>query len=138
MVAGALALLGRFAFCAIFLGSAVHKIVDFEGSRAFMAEHGMPWTAPLLVCAILLELLGGTCILLGFQVRLGALLLLAFLVPATVVFHLEQGSSEQLVHLLKNFALLGVLLMILAGGVPGPALDRIAAPSIAVDGGRAA
>lgn len=52
----------------------------------------------------------------GVRLRYVALALAAFLVPATLIFHVPQigdpgAGSEQLIHTLKNLAIIGGLLL---------------------------
>lgn len=117
-------LLGRLLLSAIFLVTGVQKILDFSGSRRYMEDVGISMAGILLVGAIVLELIGGLAVLLGYKARLGAILLIVFLVPATLACHADFGGESQLSHFLKNLSILGGLLLV-AGSGPGPyALDR--------------
>lgn len=76
----------------------------------------IPWTPILLLFATLFELCGGLSILLGYREKLGAILLILFLIPATVLMHqfwfVEGAMRElQLTHFLKNLAILGGLIL---------------------------
>ena len=117
-------LLGRVFLSAIFLVTGVQKILDFPGSRTYMENVGIPMPGVLLVGAIVLELVGGLAVLMGYKARLGAILLIVFLVPATLACHTDFGGGDQLNHFLKNLSILGGLLLV-AGYGPGPySLDR--------------
>ena len=77
--------LGRAAFAAVFLWFAPG---DF--SRQGIAEagqQGVPLPGLLVPVAGLISLAGGLSVLLGYRARLGAWLLILFLVPVTVMFH---------------------------------------------------
>jgi len=68
-------------------------------------------------------------LLTGFQARWGALALAAFLIPITLIFHnfwAFQGQEQQMqmVHFLKNLAIMGGLFQV-AGASPAPV--RVAA-----------
>ena len=112
------ALAGRLLVSVIFLASAFGKITNFEATTRFMSAHGLPSAVFLCALAALVEALGGISLILGYQTRLAAGVLAAFLVAATGVFHLG-SSPEQRIHLLKNLAILGGLLKVMAFG-PGP------------------
>ena len=78
----------------------------------------------LLPAAAVLELAGGLSLLLGFRARLGALALVLFLVPTTLIFHnfwAYQGpeAQNQMIHFMKNLALMGGLLVVVGLGA-GP------------------
>ena len=114
------ALGGRYR---IFLGSAATKLADFSATSEYVASTGLPAPGLFLAGAIALELLGGLSVLLGYRARLGALALAAFLVPATLLFHLEPGNPEQTIHAMKNLSILGGLLIVSAQGAGPLALD---------------
>lgn len=113
-----ISLVGRILISAIFLISALSKISDFEGTQGYMATHGMSFTALFLVLAIIFEAMGGLAILLGCKAKLGALLLIIFLVPTTIVFHTNFEEKIQIIMFLKNLAILGGLLFVFGFG-PG-------------------
>ena len=111
-----LALAGRLFISIIFLASAFGKITNFGGTLQFMEAHGMPAAAFFCVAAILVETLGATALILGYRTRWGAAALAAFLIATTWVFH---AAPDQRIQLLKNLAILGGLLHVIALG-PGP------------------
>src|SRR4051812_45690007 len=78
-------LVGRVALGAIFILSGLNKITAWQGVAGYAASKGVPGF--LLAVATALELLGGISVVLGFRARWGALALLVFLVPVTLVFH---------------------------------------------------
>ena len=110
-----LALTGRLFVAIIFLASAFGKITNFDGTLQFMDSHGMPAANLLCVGAILVEALGAVALILGYKTRWGAAALAAFLVAATWIFH---TAPDQRIQLLKNLAILGGLLNLIAQG-PG-------------------
>jgi len=111
-----LALVGRLFIAIIFLSSAFGKITNFDGTLLYMEAHGMPATTFFCVAAIVLETLGSTALILGYKTRWGAAGLSVFLIAATWVFH---TAPDQRIQLLKNLAILGGLLHVVAFG-PGP------------------
>ncbi|MDX6769171.1 MAG: DoxX family protein [Elusimicrobiota bacterium] len=111
-----LALVGRLFLAIIFLASAFGKITNFEGTLQYMDAHGMPLAYALCVSAIAVESLGAVALILGYKTRWGAGALAVFLITATAVFH---TAPDQRIQLLKNLAILGGLLTVLANG-PGP------------------
>jgi putative oxidoreductase len=111
-----LALVGRLFLAIIFLASAFGKITNFDGTLQYMEAHGMPAVTFFCVCAIAIETLGSTALILGYKTRWGAVGLSVFVVAVTWVFH---TGPDQRVQLLKNLAILGGLLHVVAFG-PGP------------------
>ena len=121
-------LAGRIFLALIFLGAAFNKITSFAGARGYMqsAMGSLPEgvLSFLLVGAIAFLVIGGISLLIGCQVRTGALLLLAFLVIVTPIFHAfwavpAEQFQMQLISFQKNLAIMGGLLMVLAFGA-GP------------------
>ena len=81
----------------------------------------IPWAPFLLIVSTLFEFLGGLLILLGIREKLGAFLLILVLIPATILMHqfwfIEGPQRElQVVHFLKNLAILGGLLIVWVNG----------------------
>jgi putative oxidoreductase len=114
------ALAGRLFLASIFLASAFGKITNFEATVAYMESHGVVAAVLLCAAAAAIEALGGVSLLLGFYVRWGAAVLTAFVVVATWLFH---HGPEQRIHLLKNLAIIGGLLQVVAFGAGGLSLE---------------
>jgi putative oxidoreductase len=85
-----------------------------------------PWPFPLvmLIFTIAFQILGGLSIILGYQAKIGAILLLIFIIPATVVFHNPIADPSQLISFWKNLAIMGGLLMTIAFGAGGLSFDE--------------
>jgi uncharacterized membrane protein YphA (DoxX/SURF4 family) len=115
-----LSLAGRLFIAVIFLAAAFGKITNFEGTLQYMESHGMPAASLLCVTAIAVELMGSISLILGYKTRWGAAALAAFLVGATWVFH---TAPDQRIQLLKNLAILGGLLNLVAAGPGGISLE---------------
>ena len=128
------ALLGRLMLAAIFLGSAWNKIQNTDGTIAYMTQNGVPEPDILIYGAIAFLILGGLSLVVGFQARIGALLLLIFLGMTTYYFHWffdmpstteaeQQALQAQQIQFMKNAAIFGGLLMVLAFGPGAMSLD---------------
>lgn len=109
-------LIGRILISFIFLKSGFDKIVDFENIQSYMVDVGIPSTAFLLVIAILFEIGGGLLVLLGLKARTGAILLIIFLIPTTLLFHPYATDPLQF---MKNLAIIGGLVGVMVHGA-GP------------------
>jgi len=122
-------LLGRIGLSAIFLLSGINKVTHWEQTAQYMQAQGMPLVPLFLLGAIVLELVGGLSVLLGYKARLGAALLILFLIPATLIFHkfwALQGQEQQMqmIMFLKNVAILGGLLLVVGMGAGPISLDN--------------
>jgi len=123
--------ISRLLLSAIFILSAVNKIIGFAGMSGFLASLGWPAPGLWLTLAILFELLGGLGLLFGFRVRWASLALILFTVLATVLVHGALFShaadamvkQDQMVHILKNIAIIGGLLKYYLDGAGRYALD---------------
>ena len=130
-IQGIVAVLGRVLLCTIFLLSAVGmKIPKFSDTADMMAHHGIPMAKFMLVGAIVFELAGTLSVVLGYKPRIGATLLLIFLVLATYYFHDfwdktdPKEVEQQMTHFLKNLGLMGAMLLIIANGTGPMSLDE--------------
>ncbi len=118
-------LIGRVLLVLIFLNSGIGKIEHFQGTAQYMAKFGMPSTSFFLVGAIFFELVGSVMIILGYYTRVGALLLLVFLIPTTLVFHTNFADPNMKIHFMKNVAMFGGLLILLSTGPGRFSLDHL-------------
>ena len=123
------ALFGRILLALIFVVSGISKITGFAGTAAYMASKGLPMVQVLLPLAIAAELGGGLLLALGWKTRWAALVLFLFLIPTTLIFHQFWGIEPKLaqmqqIHFLKNVAIMGGMLMVIAGGAGAWSLDR--------------
>ncbi|MBI4209826.1 MAG: DoxX family protein [Deltaproteobacteria bacterium] len=121
-------LTGRLFLSAIFMMAGFGKIMDLSGTSAYMASQGMPLVPFFLAMAIIFELGGGLSLLIGFKTRWGALALIAFLIPTTLIFHNFWADPPdqrqlQMIMFLKNLAILGGLLTVLAHGPGSMSID---------------
>jgi putative oxidoreductase len=127
-------LLGRILITAIFLRSGFGKITGFTAVAAGMANKGMPFADVLLVGAIVFEIAGSLMVLLGWKARWGALLLILFTVPATLLYHdfwNMEGAQyrSQLSHFMKNLSILGGLFVVMGMGSGPLSLEKSREPS---------
>ncbi len=122
-------LIGRILLSLIFVISGFKKIVGFAGTAGYMSSKGLPMVQVLLVLTILVELGGGLMILLGWKARWAALAIFLFLIPVTLVFHafwaVDPAQTQmQFNSFMKNFAIMGGMLYIIAYGAGPLSLDR--------------
>ena len=118
------ALIGRVVLAAVFILSGVSKLGAASGVQGYIASAGLP--APLLgyIIALIVEIGGGALLLLGYRTKLVAGVLAAFCVIAAILFHRELSDQNQLIHFMKNLAMAGGLLQIVAFGAGRISLDN--------------
>lgn len=135
-IANVVTLLGRLFIAAIFLMSAVgNKIPQFTAVAGYMESRGVPFPRLMLVGAIAFLLAGSLSVILGYRTRIGASLLLVFLVLATYYFHgfwALEGAARQaeMIQFMKNLSMAGAMLFLIGVGPGGWSLDRMAESSV--------
>ncbi|MBM3192297.1 MAG: DoxX family protein [Chlamydiae bacterium] len=109
-------LLGRLLFSSIFI---IKGLEHFSKTAINLGtKMGIPVASFLVPLAGLVALAGGLSILIGYKARLGAWLLVVFLIPTTLVMHkfwMLKDAHHAMMHnycFWKNIALLGASLMI--------------------------
>ena len=103
----------RGAMSVIFLVAGLSKINGYTGTQGYMDSMGVP--GELLPLVIALELVGGLSLLLGWKVRISAFLLAGFSVLSAVIFHWNFADQMQSILFMKNIAIAGGLLLLVAG-----------------------
>lgn len=124
----ALILFGRAMLATIFIVAGIDKIIHYETYIQDLTNQHIPFPAIMLVIAVVFELLGGLLLLLGFKARLGACMLMVFIIPATLIFHdfwsfQPEHAINETHHFLKNLAIFGGLLYVVAAGAGKYSLD---------------
>ena len=119
-----LLIVGRIILGGFFIYSGVNHFIGFRMMTQYAKMKGVPFPALAQGVTGLMLLLGGLSIMFGLYPSVGIVLLVAFLVPASLMMHnfwkLEDPQSRMAdkINFLKNMALLGALLMLLA--IPSP------------------
>ena len=115
--------IGRILFSLIFIASGLSKIGEWDKTISYMESHNMVLTPFFLIMAILLQVTGGLSIITNYKSKIGAILLLIFILPATYIFHsfwvlpieteLQIATQQtEMVSFLKNITIIGALLLI--------------------------
>lgn len=108
--------LGRVLFAAIFVLSGLSHFSS--ETIAYGASQGVPAAGLLVRLSGILAIAGGLSIAIGLRARLGAWLLVVFLVPVTLAMHAfwriddPMMAMNQQVHFMKNLAMLGGALLV--------------------------
>jgi putative oxidoreductase len=114
-------LVGRILISAMFLVSGLAKIGGYAGTQAYMEAAGVPGS--LLPLVIALEVGGAIAIMIGFQTRLTAALLALFSIAAAFIFHGAQDDPVQSIMFMKNIAIAGGFLFLVARGAGAWSVD---------------
>ena len=123
-----LALVGRLLLAWLFVPAGFGKIAGFSGAVGYATSVGLPLPEVGVAVGLLIELLGGLMLLVGFMVRPAAVLLAFFTLVASFFFHAywslpaDQAIMQQLMFN-KNLAISGGLLAFAAFGAGRWSLD---------------
>ena len=122
-------LVARILLSLLFIIAGLGKLADVAGFAGYMASGGVP--AVLAWPVILLEILGGLAVLVGFQTRIAALALGGFSVLAGLLFHFAPADQMQMTMLLKNLGLGGGFLLLAQTGAGAWSVDALRGPRAA-------
>jgi putative oxidoreductase len=121
-----LLLVGRILLAAVFLVAGARKLMGVAGTVGYFTKLGMPMADLMVWVAIVIEIGGALMLIAGWKARYAAWALAIFTLVAAFMAHRFWEISDaaqygnQLNHFLKNFAIIGGMLMVAVFG-PGPA-----------------
>jgi putative oxidoreductase len=124
---GAVVVLGRFLYVLIFLMAGANHFS--RQTIGFAASQGVPLASIAVPLSGVLAIAGGLSILLGYRAKLGAWLIVLFLVPVTLMMHKFWAVQDpmmaqiQMILFMKNVAMLGGALLISQFGAGPFSLD---------------
>jgi len=131
------ALAARQLFSVIFIiASAGHFTL---ATIASAAAQGVPMAGVLVPVSGVIALAGGLSLLFGYQARVGACLLVLFLVPVTLVMHRFWAVSDpamvtlQFALFMRNVLMLGGALLVARVGAGSLSLDALLTEPVAVE-----
>jgi putative oxidoreductase len=120
--------LGRLLFAAIFISASFGHFSS--QTIAYAAHQGVPLAGIAVPISGILALAGGLSILFGYHARIGAWLLVVFLVPVTVMMHNFWAVPDpmmarmQQVMFMKNVSMLGAALLVAYFGAGPISVDE--------------
>jgi putative oxidoreductase len=118
-------LAGRVLFAAFHLSGAFNHFKSLGGYAQYAASKRVPAPKLAIIGSGILLLIGGLSILLGCEPPIGVAALVVFYLGVTPVMHnfwaaAPEHKQGELVNFMKNVALLGATLMLLAIPRPWP------------------
>lgn len=121
-------LLGRLLMAFIFLFAGVGKITGFEGTVGYIASKGLPLPEVAAVGAIVVEVGGSIMLIVGWNARVAAAALFVFTAMTALFFHNfwavpADQAQNQMIHFMKNAAMMGGLLYAVVHGSGPISLD---------------
>jgi len=142
----AIFMLGRIGLSLVFIYLAATQILNWDQIQQsfdtsvsdWIVYPGLPdqiqkifnlllsYSSFVMILSVVFAGIGGLLVLLGVQIRLGAVLLILFLLPLTIVMHafwMYEGANQemQMLMFLKNISIIGGLLVLASSESGGQA-----------------
>ena len=115
-------LLGRIFISVLFFINGIFKINNYEGTIEWMDGYGLPGI--MIIPAIIIEIVAPILIVIGYKTKIAAALLFLFCISTAFIFHNDFSDQMQLTAFLKNIALAGGFMILIANGARGYSLDK--------------
>jgi len=124
-------LLARMMLATIFIFEAYDSISFYGKTKNTMTAYGITWNQDfLLITVISLLVLGAFLVLIGYYANLGAVLLLCYMVPITLIVYSFWNDPQEVKHIqsimfMKNIAIIGGLLLLMVNGSGKWSVNRL-------------
>ena len=121
-------LAGRVGIAWLFIPNGWAKIAGFAGTVGYISSKGLPMPSVLAVIALVIEVVAGVAVLVGYRTRVAAAVLAIFTLAAALFFHdfwavPEAQQMMQKIMFDKNIAIAGGLLFLVAWGAGAFSVD---------------
>src|SRR5712691_1818942 len=122
----ALHVLGRMIFGGFFAYSGINHLQNSAGMAQYAGAKGVPAPQQAVQATGVMLLAGGLSIMAGVKPRQGLALIAAFLVPVSLQMHRfwdeqdPQQRQNEMIHFMKNMAMVGAALALLLIEEPWP------------------
>jgi putative oxidoreductase len=110
------ALVGRILIGVLFLVSGLSKIAAPAATQGYIASVGLPLPFVSYAIAVAVEVLGSSLLIAGVRTRFVAAGMAVFALATALTFHKNFADQNQLIHFMKNIAIMGGLLQVVAFG----------------------
>jgi putative oxidoreductase len=116
--------LGRLLMSSLFIWAGFGKLMNPGGTAQYFASYHLPVPDVLVWIVIIIELIGGLMILVGFQTRWVALVLAIFCLITGFGIHLPTGDMANMTHFYKNMVMAGGFLYVFVYGAGVLSVDN--------------
>jgi putative oxidoreductase len=112
--------LGRILLGGYFIYNAYNHFKNRAGLSGYARMKGVPKPEIAVIVTGIMMLLGGLSVILGIEMVAGMWILIAFLVPTTIMMHAfwkekdPQAKMNEQIAFSKNVAIIGALLIVIA------------------------
>jgi putative oxidoreductase len=120
--------IGRILYSLIFINSGIFHFSEM--SVDYANAQGVPMATVLVPLAGIMAIVGGLSIFLGYKAKWGAWLIIAFLIPVTLMMHAFWKFNEpaehqvQMTMFMKNASMLGAAFLIAWFGAGPVSIDE--------------
>ena len=124
-------LIARVMLSTIFIYEVYDSISFYGKTKNTMTAYGITWNQDfLLITVIVLLTLGATLVLIGYYANLGAILLLCYMIPITLIVYSFWNDPQdvrriQSIMFMKNIAIVGGLLLLMVNGAGKYSVKRL-------------
>ena len=112
---------GRVLLSALFLIEGLGKISMQEDVVMYMEDYGVP--GMLFMPAIILEILFPLFLIVGYRTKWAASIMALFTFTVAIIFHTDFSEGVQMIFFLKDIAIAGGFMIIVAYGPSKISLD---------------
>ena len=113
---------GRLLLSSLFLIEGFGKISMQEDVIMYMEDYGVPGI--LFIPAIILEILFPLLLIVGYKTKWSASIMALFTFAVAIIFHTDFNEGMQMVFFLKDIAIAGGFMIIVAYGPGKISLDH--------------
>ncbi len=117
------AVVGRVLIGVLFLMSGLSKVAAPAATQGYITMMGLPAPFFAYLGSTAIELIGSLLLIAGYRVRSVALAMAGFTFLTALFFHHNFADQNQMIHFLKNIAIIGGLLQVFAFGAGSFSLD---------------
>ena len=119
-----LPVLGRLLMCGLFIWDGVLQLRNPAGTTAYFASLNIPMPNIAIWVSILIHLLGGLAILVGYQIRWAAAALALLCLGTAFGVHLPAGDTANMINFYKNLVMAGGFLYVINFGAGAISVDE--------------
>jgi len=114
--------IGRLLISFMFLMSGLNKAGNYTNTSGWMESMGV--SSSILPLVILLEIIGALAIIVGWKTKIAAFLLAGFCFVSALIFHSDFSNQVEMIMFMKNIAIAGGFLILVANGAGNYSLDN--------------
>jgi putative oxidoreductase len=115
--------LARLLMSSFFIWAGVGKLMDPSGTAEYFATSHVPIAALAVWVVILIQVLGGLAILVGYKTGWAAGVLAIYCLITAFGVHLAPGDQPSMTHFYKNLVMAGGFLYVLVFGSGALSID---------------